>query len=271
MPKGRASSDRKEDVKRLIGSAKKWIGFISSVLVLLFGYLELKDYSLVPISDDAGATIILKITLVLYFASWIRGLLFDLNEQKEVYLHVPYKGKMPWHTYVVSGMIAVMFGVLCWTKTVEMFVFVLTSFWLIDHTAWFYLVHFFERPAYDESKKKSEKNKLWLKLEKLDTVFEYVAGRWKMKRFIVGLALLIAVIFITYMPIGTKLTHDLLGFSSHSFTVAVAVLIIIVGVELWVWYLRIRTKMSLRVYERLYERYELVKKSDDQHTPKSRD
>ncbi len=260
--------DDKEAVLNLSRKTKILISILGSLLPVFFGFLKLKGASLVHFSDDAGANFILKCTLVLYYTSWAFGTLSDVSDLEIAFIRVPRSGRIPWHAILIASTLTGVFAILCIVRTAEQFVLFLTIFWFYDHVSLIYLVRFIVKPAYDSSKKVYNKTRSWHRLELLKITYDYVAGGWSKLRCLLGLVGLLIINLLTFTFIGPIVTNRL-TYSSLNFTIALAVLCFIIVVEVWIWAMRIRTKMSQHLYNRLLEKYRLVRKSRGQHHAKS--
>jgi hypothetical protein len=109
-------------------STRQLIKIMASVLVFAFGWLKLQGLELAPIAKELPASVILKLSLALYFACWVYGTLKDTNFQEYVYEKAPNRGRLPVVGIILCTLLAFIFGLMCLVKTYQQFAIVLTVF-----------------------------------------------------------------------------------------------------------------------------------------------
>lgn len=249
----------KEEVQRFSKNTKTLIRRVAFIPGLLFTYLKLRGVSLIPFSDDVGAAFIIKIFLVIYYTSWVQGLISDVSDQEIAYLRAPSKGRLPLLFITIGITIGVFFLYLCWARTPKELLFVLSLFWIFDHLARLYLIRFIKRSAYLPSENNLIKTKSWYRLELLSIVFNYVDGKYVWYRFGVGIILLALLGSLIYAPLALEITK-VLNFHSHKFTFSLGVLAYVMVIEIWIWWMRMRTKISGDLLKRLDSKYVFTSK-----------
>ena len=100
---------------------------------------------------------------------------------------------------------------------------------------------------------------MWDKLELLEITYDYVAGKWTEYRFLLGLIMLLFINLMTFTRLGSKITNNL-SFKDNNFTLILAVFCFILITEMWIWAMRIRTKSSQYLYNRIHQKYKFLKK-----------
>ena len=223
------------------------------LLVMLFGWLELRGEEFLPIARELSADATLNVSLAAYYACWVAGLLTDTNMQQHVYAYEPNEGRMPAAGFVTMALLVIPFALMCLVHTYVGFAILLTVFFVVNVASWRYLTKVF-LPATVKRSKAAYQNSLF-KLERVDLVYDaYLAGRWQLARFAGGAAILAVIDIPTFLGLrSTVQTH--IGASSYDLLVAGCVVLFISFMEIWIWIWRLRLRAAVRLLDQLQARY----------------
>ena len=194
------------------------------------------------VTNSDFATVLWRVSLVLYFLSWVLGSESDIDAQEEVYLVAPREGTLSQQDIGVGIGIAVVFGVLCWVSdNYRDFALALTGFWIVNIVTWRYLVRLLATPI-RESHTLYEREGRYIELERLRVAENYIAGNWQRWRFAIGALLAIVMNGLAWFDFGR-------GYAAAS------IFVFVISVEAWMWLMRLRRKLALKALEEFGERY----------------
>ena len=181
---------------------------IPALLVLFFGWLKLSGYPLVGALASLSGERILQIAMVIYFASWVFGSRFELNLQKMNYVKSPFVSRTLGALVLYFIVLGVLFGTLCWVKTLPSFARLLLLFWCIN-AAGFWSTNQGIKSQLVSQKTTQLSQHTAARAAELDEVEAYLVGDWQKIRFIAGGVVLILVNIVAILgfgPLTTKLT-----------------------------------------------------------------
>jgi len=239
--------------------ARSIIYFFSLALGLIFTYLKLKGISLVPFINDLSVEFILKISLTVYYFSWIVGLSSDINDQVIVQIKGLEKKYLS-PAWPIAFMVFIGFALLCYVNNFKAFTIALLMFWIINLFGWIYLVIFILDKMFVDSQKEYQMSNSFSLSEKLEVVKNYTEGNWQWIRFIIGLIIIIIAILLPYTPL-SLLASKYLKISSEIIN-AFSVSVYIIFMETLMWIMRIKVKVSLQFIEKMDNKYQIKLKKE---------
>mgnify|MGYP001149558841 CR=1 FL=1 len=252
------TNDR-NDIIKASRKARFILSFFSLALGLIFTYLKLKGISLVPFINDLSVEFILKISLTVYYFSWIVGLSSDINDQVIVQIKgLEKKYLSPAWPIAFIGFIG--FALLCYVNNFKVFTIALLMFWVINLFGWGYLVIFILDKMFVDSQKEYQRSNSFSLYEKLEVVKNYTEGNWQWIRFIIGLLIIIIAIVFAFTPI-SLLVSRYLRISSEIIN-AFSVSVYIIFMETMMWIMRIKVKVSFQFIEKMDNKYRIKVKKE---------
>jgi hypothetical protein len=135
-----------------------WWGYqsvkvIGGILLVFFAWLQLKSVPLGTIVQNTTPEILIKATLVLYYACWVGGATFDTWVQQRVFVADPKRGKLTLDLFaVMAGFFVVAFALVWASLHQELFVLVLLVFVIANFAGWNLIVRRI-RPTISSSEK----------------------------------------------------------------------------------------------------------------------
>lgn len=260
-------------VKKFARSAHRLVRLAEFFLPIIIASLEVGELmreggfrqlprALAEVVTNADiATVLWRVSLVLYFLSWVLGAESDIDAQEEVYLVAPRGGTLSEQDIGVGIGIAVVFGVLCWVSdNYRAFALALTGFWVVNIVTWRYLMRLLATPI-RESRALYEREGRYIELERLRVAENYIAGNWQRWRFAIGALLAIVMNGLAWFDL------------SHGYAAA-SIFVFVTSVEAWMWLMRLRRKLALEALEEFGERYgeklKIRSMAGEQGTPVSR-
>ena len=87
--------DEKNNVIQLISTSKIFIRILATGIAILYGWLKFKGLHISPIINQISTELILKVSLIIYYFSWVFGTTTDGDDQQMVFQKALNKGKVP--------------------------------------------------------------------------------------------------------------------------------------------------------------------------------
>jgi len=173
-----------ESIKRkeIIEKVKMLIKIVAWILFSFFGWLNFKDFPVVALLNDEFADIFLKVTLALYYISWILGTSTDLKDEEYTFLVAPAKGKITMWAITIIFALGALFAVLCWADDFRIFSVFLFIFFTGDRLGNLYLVRKV-KPDIEKSIKIYTKNKNFTGLLSIQSIDEFLSGKYINRRY----------------------------------------------------------------------------------------
>ncbi|MEW6666791.1 MAG: hypothetical protein AB1512_16440 [Thermodesulfobacteriota bacterium] len=246
--------DKKGQLSRLADTTRWMTRTLAGLLALIFAWLKLEGLPLPAVTTEPVALLILRLTLVLYYSSWVLAVMVDTRDFEDAFVSAPHQGKIPARGFSIAVFLSASFGLLCWVQNYRDFVLALALFWVINILGWRYIVMNFLRPAIRESRGVLEKAEGHLYLERISVVDAYVNGGWQSARFIVGALGILLLAFLCFSHFLEAISRSL-GFLSSTGFMAIAIAFFVLFVETWIWFQRIRRRIVIRQLERLSLKY----------------
>jgi len=253
-----SSSQERKALKETVKLTRSYIKIIALLLVLIFGWLQVRDYIILQIINIQFTNVFYKVTLAIYFALWVYGTTMDLDDEEYTLLIAPSKNKLTMSAITSILTISVVFGILCMVQTPQAITIVLSVFFIVNVISWRFLIRYIQKSVHT-SKQKYEKAENYFALLKLEIVEQYLYSNWQWKRFGVGLVVLLALNIIVFFNLSSNIATGL-HIPSPLFIVVLLFFLYICVMEIWVWQKRLHKKLSFKILEDLELKYDLQAK-----------
>jgi hypothetical protein len=258
--------DRSTDVTRFFRVFRRITEAMASLLAIFFVYLQVGEREIAKVVTLTSPDLIWKFALIIYYFAWVFGSLFDIELQEDAYVNIGRRRQEHWPLASIATL-AILFVVavaLFWSEgNIQRFAVVLCIFVFVDHAAWRYLIKF-SRPAKKASEEFYREKRDFVALEKLNIIMYQIQGPWKWWRLCAGIPLTALIVGFAFSePIRSFINKAALNFIPGladtdviPFMSGLLVLIFVLAVEAWHWTMRIYTKCSLRLLDKLDGKYE---------------
>lgn len=254
------TSESRKEVIKIAKMTRSYIAIIALLLVLLFGWLQVRDYIILQIINIQFTNIFYKVTLAIYFSLWVYGTTMDLDDEEYTLLVAPSKSKLTISaisTIIITG---IAFGILCSVQTPQAITIVLSIFFIVNVISWQFLIHYVQKP-FLKSKQKYEQAENYFVFLKLEIVEQYLYGNWQWKRFGAGLIVLLALNIIVFFNLSSSIVATL-HIPSSLFVVVFLFFLYICVMEIWIWHKRLHKKISFKILDDLDLKYGLQLKEN---------
>jgi hypothetical protein len=246
-----------------VGHYVVWI--ISTILVLLFAWVQLNGAPFIEAAKNASPEFLVTTALVIYYACWFFGATFDINAQKNAYVIDPNENRFLKETIGVGLLFLLATLALVAASTdIHYFAVALAIFVLANFFGGRF-IRFRVRGAIETSRRKLLAVKNHFRAEELRLVEDYMFGVWQDRRFFLMLAFVCAIIAVSFndqirvgfanllfylgAPIPATKIIALLPSSLILFYVLVA--------ESWIWFKRLELAFTIRAMKRLRKKFVL--------------
>ncbi len=251
------------EVDKLATKARFTIKIIGGALALLFTWIQLKDFPVVPLLESTKAGFVLRLALAVYYFSWIFGTSFDVSVQQSVYVRDADRGHLGWRAIAAIGLFGATAAIFLWASDDEKwFAATLTGFIIANIIGWLVLVRrvtsiiYMSLLTYDQD---------FFEIERLHVVKIYIAGNWQKYRFLVMFAIAlvaIAISFVAPVRLMVSLAIASLVFGLKETVISpllpsLVFVVFLVIAEGWIWMMRAKTWASLNLISDLKEKYQL--------------
>lgn len=268
------------DISRAAGSV---ITVVAALIYTVIGvstvYYIAAKYMVDRISDLTKPDFVLwKITLVLYFSSWILGPKFDKTNEEDVYVSAPRGGRLPMGHVCAVLSVAILFALMAMAETLNdrdnlvpramvlvglnpasigrryqeygpvSFLAFLNVLWVINVPLWLMFVRGHIVPMSRRSQRILKADDDRLGLQKVRVMDDYIMGRWQAWRFATGAIYLIVVDAAVYLQL-----HRPIKLYEY-----IAICGFVVVFESWVWLERLKARVALRLLEAMSIAYTLT-------------
>lgn len=240
----------KEKITELARKARVLSRILAWALGAVFAFLKLSDIPVIELASDESANFLLRAIMVAYYFIWIVGTSWDAKDIELVYVTAPNQGRLPIAVIGLSVAIAVVFGILCWVTTPEGFALTLGCFWLLTFAAWYYMSHIMLRDARQESIRYYEDSKDFMGLVKFRLVDEAIMGSWQIRRFLIGVAVLVYLNIQVHTDLSSSLAA-ILGLTSVEFVQVALLALFLIVFEMQMMLKRTKRKAGLLILNEL--------------------
>jgi hypothetical protein len=267
----RASSgdlDSIREVSNLINRLRLITRIIYGALGASYTWLLLRDLPFSEIINGSDPSVILQVTLIFMYLSWVSGLTVDFNVQALVYISDPRRGEVSKAVYFNAAVLFIAAMVLLGVRknpryfAAALTVFSLSCLWSLVAAS---------RGAsgiIEQSKAICERNSDWFGKEQLEIVKQYMTGRWLWIRQIVLLATLALVDVICWVDLVPKTAASWIhfwkpAFAEHSVAALIptsSLISFLVIAETWQWYMRLNTTLSVTALGLLKPNYTIKRR-----------
>lgn len=237
----------------LYSKTEKIIKFSAGLLALFFGYLEFKGTK-VPFMTDDWADFILKFSLATVYSCWIFGTIADLRAENYTLQVYPNGNKHSLKSLAVIATIVIIFSILCWANTFELFTIALSALFVFNVFSWRFIVKF-AQPTFDENRKLIINN---FDYEYQRVLEEYLFGNWQWYRFALGAFLIILLNIMIFTDLH-KTIASILGCSTQVL-VSLSLFSYVIILEVWVWAKRIERILSFKILDSFDDKYTIKRK-----------
>jgi hypothetical protein len=245
--------DRKKTIYR---RSKIVITIMAFALGVIFAWLKLKGVEFTPIVRAIPASLVLNLSLALYYWCWIFGARTDTYYQEQVYEYAPNEGRFPASGYLIAVLLTAFFGFMCWLKTFEQFAACLTAFFVVNILGWIYMVRWMLPTPVRRSREAYRTTSRFSQLASLEIVRHHICGSWQWVRFAAG-GLMIAWIDLLVYTRRLDFIAKVLPGVSAELVFSFSFLAFILVIEGWIWYKRLWVLIALDVIEDLDTAYKL--------------
>ena len=249
----------KREVKKMSDLLKLLVWLVALFLPLLFGWLRFHGTDVVRIARETQTDILLKVALSVYFLSWCAGLTWDTNDQEMLYTVAPDEGRLRFGGIVIMILLLVVFIMLCFVESFDLFAGLLGVFLVINVTGWRYIISKVT-PVIVASFREYETENEFADLESLRVLNGFMTGAWQWWRFAVGFSLIAFINLIAFYPPFAQIVSQSMSGLPTEFLLAIGTFSFIVVMEGWIWYQRIRTRATFSLIQEYSDRYELISK-----------
>lgn len=236
--------ENKNKINRLVRKSRLLTQILAGILGIFFSYLKLNDVRFGLILNEAYAIYFYRSALIIYYFSWIFGVINDLNLQNDLYLKSISKEDLPWHSNIIAILVTVNFGLLCYARNPEEIVTVLMVFTVMNLFNWIYFKKYFVRLSIDESLKVAIIAEDYTTYAKILVYEKFMVGNWKWKRHIISIALSVALLLLTFNFQKTKIF--IIDSMDLKILTAIGIFLFVILTEGWIWLKRIEIFIALR-------------------------
>lgn len=245
--------------KAFFNTIKFWLNIISGTILLVFGWLNFKDFPYMALLDADSFGILLKVSLSLYYLSWVAGMTSDLKDEELIVVIAPNKGKLAWMALGIMFMLGFLFAILCYIEDIKLFSISLLIFFVFDKISNIYLIRHV-RPALEESRALFLKENDYLRAFSIKSIEDYLAGPYYNLRFASGMVIIFLMIFISFFEINLPSVG---GFQfKPSEVVIILFFIYVLVIESWMWFKRFKRMIYLDIINDLNQENLVLTKNE---------
>jgi hypothetical protein len=254
------------DKTRFTQFTRSIIKVVAVIFGLLVGYLQIRDIRPDAILTPSTADIVWRIALVAYYWSWVSGVNFDINLLEAAYVAFPNQRRWPAQLYVTLSVFVLMAAILLISfGHIAAFSTALTGFLIVDYASWLH-IRKFVRSSVEASRLYYSNEKKFYQLSILNMVERNVFGWWKLRRLMVGAAILIVTDVFAFNSAFREATASVVLMlcpwlsSSDAIPLFYSMLffLYVLVMELWVWMHRVHIYVRLETLDYLNALYHLT-------------
>ena len=186
---------RYREIAKLFDKARIVATIAGTIMGLAFAFLQIREIAFGSIAQAAGPYALMRIALVIYYASWTAAQPFNINMQMSTFVGDPGRGKIPTELFFFIPMLLILGMLLFWFSSNEKLIAVLISLMLALDVAMWLKWTIWTNKVVDYSstilqKLDTDPN---IGFERLEVVRAYIAGAWNIGRFVLAIALIIGL------------------------------------------------------------------------------
>ena len=252
--------EKKHKLLETSQKGKLLIKFFILIPPLFYGYLKLHSIDITPFTNDYMSSTILRISFIIYYLSWVYGSLFDMIIYDLSLISSKEEKGITIKDYAVALIIIIVFSLLLYSNNNLYIAITLSLFWIVDWLAHHYLLKYQINPLLRESEIEYKKmNNLWNFL-RLESTKNYIAGRWKITRYYVGIPILVILLTFSFENIFSTNLNNYFHILSNDFIFSLIFFIFVLSMESWIWFIRLNTKLTMNIISKNEDNYLLVNK-----------
>jgi hypothetical protein len=112
--------------------ARRVLQILAGSLALSFTWLKFHGLNFAPLLGDLSASLLLRVTLAIYYFSWVSGMASDADAQEVLYVEPPERNRVFTMLALVTVGIVIPFGLLCYAQSYKGFAAILSAFLIFN-------------------------------------------------------------------------------------------------------------------------------------------
>lgn len=264
-------SGTKAELNRLSLIARRLrmaIKVVAGMLMAGFAWLNVQNWPVSEFVRNTPASTALKVTIGLYFFSWLFGTLWEVDLFEVVYFSPPGRSKSLTKPDLASIVVlALSGGFVLYAAAIDaegLFAIALSVFFVTNVLLWLYTVRQivgFTQISMLTYNQQSD----YCGIEQVKLMFEHARGDWQRWRFLALLVIVASLDVVTFVAPAREMISSLANAYFPSVPVATyysllpdifLVSFLLVG-EGWIWMARVSTRFNVEALSRLREGYKL--------------
>jgi len=246
----------KARIERLAQLVRRIVKVLAWLLASAFAFLKLRGVPMPALESGLAGSVIFSISMVVYYLSWCFGAPWDSRYEQRVIVIAPNKGRLTLDGILLMVLLTVLFGILCYVNTQNLFFWFLLAFWMVNWGGWRVLVKKFLLEAFRASVLVYSKEEKYFEIVRLDLVKDYIDGRWQWIRFVYGAILIATFLIINYFEVPEIIARTT-GKLSADVIRSIYVAMFVFTVEPWVWFMRLRNSVAFGCVKELEQKYSI--------------
>jgi len=243
--------------KRIYKVVYYLINTIAVLLVSLFTWLQFDTSTISLLNTQVGANILFRVTLAIYYLSWVAGSTYDLKDEEYSLKVIPNDDKITPAAVGIIILLAILFGVLCWVDSISKFIISLDIFLIFNVISWRYLVTFLN-PTFKQGDELLKGN---FNIEYQIILQDYLAGNWQKIRFFYGFFVLMIINIINFTDL-KSIISEMLNMEPDSL-ITIGFFFYVITFSVWIWIKGWNRRLSFKIFDELDEKYNLTEKKSE--------
>lgn len=263
--------DDREEIESKDWLLRAGIHLAGSIAALTLVVLSFEKKDVIQLVETSSPQIIIKLTLVAYYACWHYGALIDLNLHKKILIRDPSKGAFDFKTISVFVLFVATAYAFLWASQYEaLFSVAIFVFWGVLTYAG-NVTRDVAKPMFLDSGAWYAKHHRFYEVEKQVRISKYFWGSQMTLRNKVGFGLAALIVVVTnVVPVREWIASIIHGQFGANATLAYALIpsiafaSFVAVTEVWQWIMRMNVLNSIKVLNELKKTYhiELYTESD---------
>jgi len=237
--------------------ARRVLQILAASLALSFTWLKFHGLNFAPLLGDLSASFLLRVTLALYYFSWVAGMASDADAQEVIYVEPPDRNRIVAMLALATVGIVIPFGLLCYVQSYKAFALVLSAFLIFNVIIWRLWAYWLIPKAVEGTSDYYRSRGAYGELIELRVYIDnYARGQWQRWRFLTGLLIVVLIDLLSF----TRLYQpsNIAGLNtSNDFVLATLMFLFVVVMEGWVWLNRIYCRFARQLLDRVDTEYDL--------------